>query len=266
MNIKLPKWLNPTKQLALILVILSGLAIGFNPRVEVLYHLLATLGFSLTLFWFYTLVSSKKKNVWNTVITALIIFLVLDYATVDNVLLNLSYSLIASFIAITQKFFVELKRSPIINPAVTGLLLMAGIVAFIPGLEDPFISWWGASIRGWVSMLVLAVWVLFGLGKWNKWPMFVAFCLVHALTLLARGEGMEFLQYTFSDSTVYFMAGIMLTEPLTSPVKKSQQIVYGGAAALAFNILLHFVAPYANLFALAFADLGWMLKRYMPKR
>jgi len=255
--------LDPIKQFTLFLVVMSALAIGFNPSSQVLLHLASTLGFGLILYWLYSTFSSKHKLIWNTIITSLIIFLVLDYGAG---LIDVIYPLIATFIAITMKFFWEWKRSPVVNPSVAGMLIMAGIVAVLPMMDRAFISWWGASFQGWVSLAVVLAWVFIGLHRWRKCGAVATFLAAHALILLLRGVETETLQFIYSDSTIYFMAAAMLIEPRTSPIRGDQQFVFGLFAALIFNSLLHANAPYAELFTIAAANLAFMMMRPLKKK
>lgn len=252
--------LDPTKKLVLMLAILAtfATAVNFeNAGPQILLHLSATLGFSLILYWIFTKLFSKKKNIWNTVITGLIIFLVLHYGDSPA---DVIYPLIAVFIAMFQKFFIEYKASPIVNPAAASLLLMAAVVALL-GFDDAFISWWGTSFRGPIPLVAVLLWIFFGLNKWRKYPTLISFLVAHVLVLMFRGEGYDFIKYIFTDSTIYFFAAVMLIEPRTSPAKYQQQVYYGLAAALAYNILAQYNAPYFELFALVAANLTNMIMR-----
>jgi hypothetical protein len=250
--------LNPTKQLALLLAILAFLASAFSFSGAVLLHLAVTLGFALILYWFYSTFTSKRKDIWNTVITALIIFLLLHYGTSFS---DIIYPLIAVFIAITMKFFVEHRGSPIINPSVAGLLLMAAIAALIPGMDDAFISWWGASFRGYLSLSLLLIWLVVGVHKWRKLPIVASFLLAHAVILMFRGEGIEFIQYTFTNSTIFFLSAVMLIDPKTSPMKNRQQFLFGLVAAIAYNVFIQYGVPYSGLFAIVTANLSYFLMK-----
>lgn len=255
--------LDPIKQFALFLVLMSGLAIAFNPTMQVLLHLACTLGFALILYWFYSLISSKHKLIWNTVITSLIIFLVLDYG---SGWLAVVYPLTATFIAITLKFFFEWKGMPVVNPSVAGLLIMAGIVAVIPALEPAFISWWGASFQGWVSLLIVLLWMFLGLRRWRKWPLVLSFLITHGILLGLRGAEWETLKFIFTDATIYFMSAFMLVDPKSSPMLRKDQMVFGLFTALVYNSLLHGNAPYAELFSIAAANLVYMGLRPSKKK
>lgn len=251
MNFKL----DPIKRFCLFLTIFSGVALGYNWSGDVLLHLVATVGFGLVLYTFYTWISSKRKNIWDTVITAEIIFLLLHSGSGISTLL---YPLMAVFIAETLKFFIEWKNSPVVNPASSSLLLTAGIAALI-GWDLPFVSWWGASYWvlpvGSVSLVLLALWVVGGFHVWRKWPIFVSFLLAFALFETLRGFTLADLQFVYLDSTVYFIAAVMLPEPKTSPFLPWKQVVFGVLAAALISGLSYLGAPYAALFGIVGANL-----------
>lgn len=262
--------LHPIKSFTAFLGLLALFAVIRNFSEFVLLHLVATLGFALVLYWLYSFVSSKHKNIWNTVTTALIIFLVLHFG---SELIDVAYPLVATFIAITIKFFVEYKGSPVFNPAVAGLLLTAAIAAVVPGLENPFVSWWGASFGpsfslfglNWgLSFFIVLAWILVGLGKWKKLPILVTFLIAHWVLVTLKGEGMNVLAYTLTDSTIYFMVAAMLVEPKTSPLRSRDQMYYGLVAALGYHVFLQYQVPYAALFAIAVANLANVLLK--PRR
>jgi hypothetical protein len=263
MNFKL----DPIKRFALFLMVFAGVATGYNWSTTILLHLAATLGFGLMLYALYTRFFSKHKNVWDTVITCLIIFLLLHPG---DTLMSFIFPLLAVFIAETIKFFIEWKSSPIINPAAGGILLMAGIMALFG--SAPFVSWWGASFWSLpigpgisVSLLLMLVWIVGGFYVWRKWPLFFSFLIAYGALQYLRGMyGLSELIPFYLDSTIYFLAAIMLTEPKTSPFLPWKQVAYGALAALIYVTLLHFGVPYAELFAIVGANLFNAALKWTP--
>lgn len=254
--------LDPIHRAAYFMIVFAAVALATHFTGQTLLHLCATLGFALLLWVFFTYFSTKHKNIWDTVITGLILFLVLHYGSSVS---DLVYPLTATLIAMLVKFFLEWKGSPVINPAAAGILVSALVLAFIPGLDHPFASWWGASYSGYLSLGLMAVWVIGGLYQWRKWQIVASFFITHALLLLLRGEGLSGLLFTFTDSTIYFFATIMLVEPKTAPFLPKQQIVYGLVGVLLLNLLAYSGAPYAELFALVGANLSRVVMLQMPK-
>lgn len=252
--------LNPLQQFTLFIAGYSVVVILFNMGQYIFLHLLATLGFGLALFFAFTSISGKKKSVLNTVATSLIIFLLLDYQHSGSYLI---YSpLIATFIAISYKFFLEYKGRPIINPTVFALLVLVSIFRIVPmTFENPLATWWGASFREPFAAILLLVWILTGLGVWKKWPLFLSFVIPYAVFTYLFG-GFEFTQFVFTTGTIYFLAGIMLVEPKTSPVKTNHQIACGIFAAVVYGALIYYQADNSELIAIAAMNLlNFMMSR-----
>lgn len=252
MNFKL----DPIKKFALFLAVFSGAAIATNRAPEPLLHLAMLLTFGLGLYALFTKLSGKRKNIWDTVITCLLICLVLHYGASSAEMFL--YPLLATTIAITIKFFVEWKSSPIVNPAAAGILMSAGIGAGL-GLELPFVSWWGASF--WqlpigvpASLFLMGIWIFGGFSVWRKFPILASFLLVYAGLHFLR-VGADGLTFTITDSFIYFFAAIMLPEPKTSPFLPWKQVAYGSLAAIVMAgfAQLGIFAP--ELFAIIAANL-----------
>ena len=99
-----------------------------------------------------------KEKRWDTVITTLIIFLLLHYGD------NLLYPLLATFLPSPLNFLLNGKTLQWSTPR-QGLCFTAGVLALIPGIDQPFISWWGTTFWAlpWgvsVSFLLMALWIL----------------------------------------------------------------------------------------------------------
>lgn len=249
--------LNPIQRVCLLLGLFAlGAIIDNDFQPQVFIHLAGTLGFGLILFAIFSKIFGQKKNFWNTVISCLILFLVLHYGNFGNAggidyMLAIS-ALIATFVTVFSKFFLEYKGSPIINPAILGLFILIIIGKIFPDNIAPVMSWWGASFKFGVensltdgvlqipvSMILILIWIVFGLKTWRKFPAFFSFLTSFAVLIAIfyqAPEGstkLDFLKFAFlQDSTIYFMASIMLVEPRTSPVLKFQQIIYGFIAGI----------------------------------
>ena len=191
-------------------------------------------------------------------ITGLILFLLLHPG-------EPVYALIAVSAAMLLKYFMNYKGSPVVNPAVFGLLVAVGVGHWLPNVDSAFVSWWGTAYSPYyVSLIIVGAWIILGLNKWRKLPIFLSFMVVHVLLLTLRGMGMDFIWYTLTDSTIYFLAAAMLTEPKTSPLRYQQQAQFGAVGAIAYNILMHYSAPYFALWAIVFANAANLL--FKPKK
>lgn len=241
------------------LSIYSAIALSYNFSINTLLHLAATLGFGLILFGLFTLISKKKKSILNTIISTLIIFLVLHYGNEGGEIKDLLIPLTVTFIAIFSKFFLEYKGSPIINPVVLALLTTYYI-------STPLISWWGTNFAGYISLTLIALWIALGIKKWRKSTILIAFLLAHITLLLIRQQSLSTIQFILTDATIYFMAGIMLIDPKTSPILKKEQIIYGIIAALSYNLLAHYQINNFNLLAIAAANLYFFSTKILKLR
>lgn len=257
--------LNPLQQFVLFLSIYAIAAISQNPYLEVFIHLGATVGFSLVLFYIFTKLFKKKKNVWNTLATALIMFLVLDFGTDiagfawdSPDLLN---ALLAMLIAMVYKFFFEYKGKPIINPVVFAILLLASILALFPEMKPPFASWWGASFSEPFTLVLILAWIAVGVKTWRKWPLLLSFLAAYAAYSLIY-QSVEYFQFFFSTATLYFIAAVMLIEPKTSPIKTNHQIICGIVAGMTYG----FVLNYGALVAIAVMNLCNFVLTQLPKK
>lgn len=241
---------NPIKGLAFFLSIYTGVAIYFEPTSSLFLHVGSILGTGLGLYFIFSSLTQKKKNIWTTLITLLILLLLLHPPLETG---DIWYGIFAAVFAICYKFFGEYKGIPFINPVISPLLLLLFLSFFIPALDAPFVSWWGASFQGYLSLSLLFSWILLGMYRCKKWWSFGSFFFL--FFTLGLMKGMSFLQFAFSDATLYFFASIMLIEPKTSPFKRNNQIIYGSIVAILYHLLLFYHIPSFQLCALAVANL-----------
>lgn len=257
--------LNPLQKVTAVLAIYALGAILVNLNQDVIYHLLATVGFGTILFFVFSKLSGKKKNIYNTLISSLIIFLVLHYGIETT---DLVYPLLATFITIFSKFFLEIKGSPVINPVVFGLLLTYFITTLVPSLEPLFISWWGTAYSYNeipIALIIIAIWILFFFKTWRKYPILISFLLVHAVVIYFQ-QGLDSLKFIFTDATIYFFASIMLIEPRTSPILKKEQIIYGFLAVLAYNLIKYLGYAHFDLLAITIANLYFFISKKLKTK
>ena len=268
--------INATEQITLLLCIYSfGAILGnMDNYLNISLHLLATFGLANILYWLFSQLSGKKKNYLNTVISSLIIFLVLHYGSQNQ---DLVYPAIITLLAVASKFFLEPRNTPIINPVVLGLLLASLVLPFIPGFETPFISWWGTSYKFQVALgqtvfnispalLLVGIWIIFGLGKWRKYPLLISFLLGHAILLMITERSLDLFAFIFTDATIYFFAAIMLIEPKTSPILKKQQIIFGIIAAIVYSTLIQLHVGNFELWAILAANVYFFSTKQLQMR
>lgn len=245
------------------LVIYSSCAAIFTWDILVVALLAFTWLFSYLTYLLLRLFSKSYKQFKNTLISALIFFLVYHYTNTFIGLIPYSIGLVAIQL---YKNFGYFKGLSLINPALLGLAI-AEITCFIMQAffqidlnSLPFISWWGAQFGTYASLILILVWFAYGPRKWNKQWILIPFMGLFLLAISLLSEPQHILAGLLS-STTYFFAAIMLIEPKTSPALRKPQIIYGLIAGLVYFGLRHFGIEYYELIALATANLYYFVAR-----
>lgn len=238
-----------------------------------LFHLTGidpgALSFSLVLItascWLANTVFSKVfaavPNVESVFITALILALIIDPAGPAN-LQGIGLMVFASVWAMASKFILSLRRRHIFNPAALGVAL--------PGLAmGQAASWW---ISG--EILLLPVVVAGGIllvRKLRRFDLVLAFMAANLAALLATSTPADYasqVQFTLAHTPFFFLAFVMLTEPLTAPQDRFWRVAYGALVGVLASPNVHigefYFAPevallVGNLLTLAVSPKGRVL-------
>jgi ferredoxin-NADP reductase/Na+-translocating ferredoxin:NAD+ oxidoreductase RnfD subunit len=167
------------------------------------------------------------KNKDSDLITALILSLILSPTTSINGLLILA---IAAIAAMASKYILVISRKHIFNPAAFGAVIVGLILGH-------YASWW----VGTAAFLPLtAVGAILITHKMKRFSMMLLFLIVSLIILSMNLGSSSSISHTvwlgLSASPMVFFASIMLTEPLTSPLKRSHYLVYSGLVAVLYSI------------------------------
>jgi Na+-translocating ferredoxin:NAD+ oxidoreductase RnfD subunit len=159
--------------------------------------------------------------------------------------------LLASWIAISEKYLITWRGHHLFNPTNLAMILIVlvteGQAAIAPAYQ------WGG--KGWVPISVLALGLVV-MWRVNKLPMVLAFWVVFvsgaflrshllqvpvAITLWAQVTGGAFVLYSF----------FMITDPRTSPPTAAGMIAYGAAIGVVDLVFQLNTAVYSLFYALA---------------
>jgi len=190
--------------------------------------------------WLTNKIIAKIFKVKTNPESALISGLILSLISGPTNLLTLSSFWIPIFIgtaAMASKYLIVWRGRHIFNPAAFGVL--ASVVIFGQGA-----SWWVENLS-LVPFVLIAGFLI--VKKIRRFEMAGAFIISMTLLMLAR----SILNHEPSDlfawlqnqttfllvSTLAFFAFVMLVEPLTSPFKRSSQILYAILTAILFYLL-----------------------------
>jgi len=199
-------------------------------------HFGVILGAGSVTFFLLRLITKKRKLYSNALITLLILALLIHPVVQKEALL---ISTFMTIIAICIKFFGEYKNTPLLNPAVGGILC-GSLISY--HITDSFFiaTWWGStffpfSLQGiqlQTSLFFLIAWTVLGINSYQKLPLVLSYLITLFFGVLIFAKDLNFLRFLFFDATIYFFATIILIDPKTSPIQKDQQIYYGSFLAV----------------------------------
>ncbi len=171
-------------------------------------------------------------NVESVYITGLILALIISPVAPANYA-GVGFLIFASAWAMASKYIFALGKKHIFNPAAFGVALSALVI--------------GQSATWWVAgNLALLPFVLIGglliVRKIRRFDLVLAFSVVSLLTITLTANGSNpftAVSQTFLHSSFFFLALVMLTEPLTMPPSRLLRIVYGALVGFLFAPNIH---------------------------
>lgn len=225
----------------------------------------------------------RTQNPLNFFISAWIVFLLIHPTT------SLWYYPFALAMIILGKIVLRWNNFTVINPAGLALslttFLSTGLSFFIPEAGTFLVSWWGADLfqNTLSSMPVLNVIVSVSLfagffifaKTFKKVPYVLSFYATFlSITFLNSSITMPFdralnlVSLMIFNATTFF-ALVMLTEPKTSPIFKSQQLVIGCMAGIILfisNTYLGFLPIDPLILTLLVANCAVFVSKVIPKK
>lgn len=178
-----------------------------------------------------------KAHTESSLITAGLLYFILP----PNLTLPaLGGAAIAGVIAVASKYLLAVRGRHIFNPAAAGAFAIG-----FTGLS--FGAWWPGNPWMLPFVVVFAFLILFRTRRLPMGAVYVAVGLAIAagqFTLFGLGP-VAGLQYAALQSALWFFVGFMLTEPLTLPPRRWQQLVYAAIAALLYYVSFQ-IGPFHN--------------------
>jgi len=202
----------------------------FNPANLVFSALLA-----LTVCWstnvLFARVFAAEPNVESVYITGLILALIITPIDPTNIA-GIGFLIFASVWAMASKYIFAIGRKHIFNPAAFGVALSALVLS--------------KSATWWVSGTVLLPFIIIGglliVRKIRREDLVASFSLGAIATILATAPTSNLttpILQTLLHSSFFFLAFVMLTEPLTMPPSRWLRVAYGGLVGLLFAPNVH---------------------------
>lgn len=241
----MPYFLNiPKVRVAASLFLIYITALIKFPSFNSFYLLISCLG--LTIF-FDLLFTYLRKQVlffpYAAIVTGFIMTLIIDPQASSLQIAT------AAALAMGVKNFLRISGRHIFNPVASGLFISSLIF-------NQYASWWGvsfqnitqSSLQNWPFFLILLSPALTSVFRFKKHYMMLAFIATSLILthIFYPFSSLELVINKIVDpSTVFFML-VMLPEPMTSPINKKSQLLYGALVATIPFIFSH--SPLINFF------------------
>ncbi|WP_213815965.1 FAD-dependent oxidoreductase [Glaciihabitans sp. dw_435] len=147
---------------------------------------------------------------------------------------------LAALIASASKYLLAIRRRHIFNPAALAALVMTL-------LQLNFVTWWVAT--GWMLPLT-ALTAFLVLYRTRRITVALVYIVVAAAIVISYGvsNGVEFgtaVSTAFLSYPIVFFAGFMLSEPLTLPPRRWQQLALAAIVAVIASVPFNF-PPFYN--------------------
>lgn len=212
-------------------LILSAAGLLFFTPLELAAGLAVAVGVSVVANRLVAPLFRVTQHTESALITGLLLFFIFRPSLEP---LELAATAVAALVAILSKYVVAVRGRHIFNPAAFG-----SVVVGVTGLGVSW--WWVGSTAMLPAVAIAALLVLYRTRRFALAGVFVAVSVITIVVqLLANGMTLPAALATpFTSYPVIFFAAFMLTEPLTLPPRRWQQLVEAGIVGVLFAV------PYA---------------------
>lgn len=185
------------------------------------------------------LVFRVRPHAESAVITALLLFfLFVPVIPVDGA--DLVWLAVAAVLAQASKYVLAWRGRHIFNPAAAGAFLVV-VAQEVVGRDDRINAIWqtAATEKLFPFVAIGALLVLWRTRRIDTGLLFVVIAtvlvMVRLVDIAAPGQSfVDVLKVTAYSYPIVFLAGFMLSEPLTLPPRRSQQLTVAAVAAVVF--------------------------------
>lgn len=182
--------------------------------------------------WIFAKTFKAETNIESVYITALILALIISPVVASNHV-GIGFLIFASVWAMASKYIFAIGKKHILNPATFAVALTA------LAINQPATWWIGGN--PWLAPLVI-VGGFFIVRKIQRFDLVLSFMMVALATTFATAPSADYvrlLTQTLLHSSFFFLALVMLTEPLTMPPNRLSRIGYGALVGFLFAPNIH---------------------------
>jgi ferredoxin-NADP reductase len=211
--------------LALVLSLVGQLAF---PVTDLLATGAVAVAASFATSWLFALLFRVTPHPESSLITGFLLFFLFYPSTAAPDLLSVA---LAATVASASKYLLALRSRHVFNPAAIGAFVVS-----VLGLNAAV--WWVAT---GVLLPLTALGALLVLYRSRRLPVGLTFVAIAAAIVIVRlvssGTGFgDALASTFTSFPLVFLAGFMLSEPLTLPPRRWQQLTVAAVVAVLFAV------------------------------
>jgi ferredoxin-NADP reductase len=216
-------------------VLLSFTGVISQPPLAILATGLVAVAFTYASNWVFSKLFRLKPHTESSFITGLLLLFIFEPVdpTQPGSLLRLGGIALAGIIASASKYLLAYRGRHVFNPAAVGAFVITLITVF-----GDFAAWWLATAWLLPVTIVLGFAVLYRTRRYLMASVFVV--AVFFLTFWVYGGNGAPLAQTllepFTTFSTIFFAAFMLSEPLTMPPHRWQQLVEALIVAIVFTL------------------------------
>jgi ferredoxin-NADP reductase len=224
--------------IAFVALVYSALGQLFYTPLQLLLSLLVALVATGVSGWIFGLAFRTRAHLASSVITALLIFFVFMPTAEPGGLLLLA---LTGVIASASKYLLAIHGRHVFNPVAVAAVIMTVTTLNLS-------AWWVATP---VLLPFAAVGAFLVLYRTRKLALGLTFVMLSTVIITLRmvliGQPvLDALWLSLGSFPIVFLAGFMLSEPLTLPPRRWQQLTVAAVVALLFSIPYSFGPVYSS--------------------
>ena len=221
--------------IALLALVLSLTGVLFFDPLAWLVSLAVALLSTTAATWIGGLVVRRTPHPPSAIISGLLLFLIFTPSLELGPLVGLA---IAGAVAGVSKYVIAVRGRHLLNPAAAGALVVGILQSVIPGAPFFFATWWVATPT---LLPLVAIGALIVLARTSKLTIGLGFVVLAAVIVTIRmvSGGLDVggaILIALGSLPIVFFAGFMLSEPLTLPPRRWQQLLEVVIVAVLFGI------------------------------
>lgn len=227
----------------LIILVVIAIVFGFFNLIPYSpINILLSTSILLLIAWItnkiFSRVFAAPTNIESVYITALILALIIKPAVSISDYIFLFW---AAILSMASKYILTIGRKHVFNPAAIA------VVITLFGINQSA-NWWVGNAYMFLPVLIMGLLIVRKIQREEmiNWFIFTAITITVGYSLMKGTDVISSLSKILIYSPMLFFATIMLAEPLTSPVTKNKQILYGILVGILFSPQIHFGSIYTT--------------------